>query len=208
MTDEREARTSLVQRAYRLELLTVAWNVLEGVLAIGSAVAAGSVVLLGFGIDSFVECASAGVMLWRLQKEKQGICGHQLASVELRARRLVALSLFLLAAYVTCDACRALWHRERPEFSVLGSVLLAVSAAVMLWLAGEKRRVAHALKSEAMAADAVQTTACWWLSLTALVGLGLNGLLGWWWADPLAALFIAVLVLNEGRVAWKGRPCC
>jgi len=204
-----ELRRDSLGRALRLEYLTLGWNLVEGLVGVAAAVAAGSVAILGFGIDSFVECASALVMVWRLRTEREhGMGGERLEAVEQRARRLIAASLFLLAAYVTYDAGRALWMADRPAFSAVGVVLLAVSMAVMLWLAGAKRRLARELGSEALAADAFQTTACWWLSVAALVGVGLNGLLGWWWADPLAALVIAVLIAREGREAWKGRACC
>jgi divalent metal cation (Fe/Co/Zn/Cd) transporter len=202
-------RADLVGRALGLEYLTVGWNVVEGLVAITAALAAGSVALLGFGIDSFVECASALAMIWRLRAERDGRASIQsLDAIEHRARKLVAASLFLLAGYVTLDAAHALYANERPSFSLVGVVLLAVSVAVMLWLARAKREIAKALGSEAMEADAFQTTACWWLSLAALVGIGLNGLLGWWWADPVAALVIAVLIAREGRASWHGRACC
>jgi divalent metal cation (Fe/Co/Zn/Cd) transporter len=202
-------RPESVKRALRLEFLTVGWNLVEGMIAVTAAVIAGSVALLGFGIDSFVECSSALVMIWRLRAERDDrLTGERLESVERRARRLVAGSLFLLAAYVAFDAVQTLRTGDRPAFSLVGVVLLTVSVAVMLWLARAKRQVARELGSEAMEADAFQTTACWWLSLAALVGIGLNGLLGWWWADPLAALVIAGLVAREGREAWSGKACC
>jgi divalent metal cation (Fe/Co/Zn/Cd) transporter len=116
--------------------------------------------------------------------------------------------LFLLAAYVTLDAMQSLWMRERPEFSPWGMVLLAMSIAIMLWLARAKRKLARDLRSDALAADAFQTTACWWLSLAAMAGVGLNGWFGWWWADPVSALVIAYLIVREAREAWLGKACC
>lgn len=203
-------RGESLSRALRLEYFTVGWNTLEGVVAVTAAVMAGSVALLGFGIDSFVECASAGVMIWRLQAEKRGLLSAEhLETLEHRARRGVAISLFLLAVFVSLDAFHTLMgSSERPAFSPLGTLLLVVSMGVMLWLAWAKRGLARELGSEALEADAFQTTACWWLSLAALVGIGLNGALGWWWADPLAALAIAALVAREGWDAWKGKACC
>jgi divalent metal cation (Fe/Co/Zn/Cd) transporter len=202
-------RPEAVRRALRLELLTLGWNVVEGVIAVTAAVLAGSVAILGFGVDSFVECASALVMLWRLHAERaQSLPAAHFDDLESRARRLVAASLLLLAGYVTLDAVHTVWIGARPEFSAVGVTLLAVSVAVMLWLARAKARVARELGSEAMEADAFQTTACWWLSLAALVGVGLNGLFGWWWADPLAALIIAGLIAREARDAWRGKACC
>jgi divalent metal cation (Fe/Co/Zn/Cd) transporter len=198
-----------VARALRLEYLTVSWNVVEGIVAVAAAIIAGSVAILGFGLDSFVECASALVMIWRLRAERdRRLTGAQLELVEHRARRLVAGSLLLLATYVTFDAVQALLTRDKPSFSGVGTGLLVLSIAVMLWLARAKRKVAQELGSEALAADASQTTACWWLSVAALVGVGLNGLLGWWWADPMAALAIAALIIREGRDAWHGKACC
>ena len=202
-------RGESVGRALRLEYLTLTWNVVEGFMAIGAALMAGSVAILGFGIDSFVECASAAVMIWRLRAERDHrLSGERLEAVEQQARRLVAVSLFVLAAYVTFDAVQTLWLGDKPSFSPVGVALLVLSIAVMLWLARAKRQLADELGSEAMEADATQTTACWWLSLAALAGVGLNGLLGWWWADPLAALAIAALIVREGREAWRGKACC
>lgn len=203
------ARTDQLDRTLRLEYLTVGWNVLEGVIAVAAAIAAGSVALLGFGIDSFVECASGLVMVWRLRREltSAGTTKEQVEAVEHRARRLVALSLFLLAAYVAFDAVQTLVTGDRPLFSAVGIGVTSVSLVVMLWLARAKRRVARELGSRAMEADAFQTTACWWLSLAALVGVGLNGLFRWWWADPAAALVIVALIAKEGREAWRGERC-
>jgi divalent metal cation (Fe/Co/Zn/Cd) transporter len=204
-----DTRGDSLRRALALEYLTVGWNVVEGAIAVTAAVVAGSVAILGFGIDSFVECASALVMIWRLRAERDHrMTGERLAAVELRARRLVAASLFLLAAYVTFDAVTTLFAGQRPSFSLVGVVLLVISIGVMLWLARAKRRLARELGSEALAADAFQTTACWWLSVAALVGVCLNGAFGWWWADPLAALVLAALVTREARETWKGKACC
>lgn len=207
--DKPELRAGLLGRALRLEYLTVGWNLAEGVIAVSAALMAGSVAILGFGIDSFVECASAVVMIWRLRAERdRRLSAAHLEEVEHRARRLVAGSLFLLATYVTIDAVHTLWTTDRPTFSAVGTSLLVVSIAVMLWLAGAKRQLARELNSAAMEADSAQTMACWWLSLAALVGVGLNGLFGWWWADPLAALVISVLIAREAREAWRGKACC
>jgi len=202
-------RSASLKRALRLEYLTVGWNTAEGVIAVSAAIAAGSVALLGFGLDSFVESSAGGVMIWRLLAEARGrVTRHELEAIEQRARRLVAGSLFLLAAYVFVDATQTLWTGDRPEFSAIGVALTGVSLCAMWWLAREKRTVAAQLGSRAMEADAFQTTACWWLSLAALVGVGLNGAFGWWWADPAAALIIAGLIVKEAREAWAGESDC
>lgn len=197
-------RARILARGLRLEYLTVGWNVVEGVIAIAAALAAGSVALLGFGIDSFVECASGLVLVWRLREERRATEHESIERVERRAQRLVAASLVLLAGYISVDAVTTLLSGERPSASPVGVVLTAVSLAVMWWLAGAKRRTAIALGSRAMKADSFQTTACWWLSLTVLVGVGLNTLFALWWADPVAALIIPVFLLREAREAWQG----
>ncbi len=200
-------RTRLLARGLRLEYLTVGWNVVEGLVAITAALAAGSVALLGFGIDSFVECASGLVLVWRLHAEGRAIDLAAIERVERRAQRLVAASLVALSAYIVYDAVTTLVAGERPEASPVGVGLAALSLGVMWWLAGAKRRTAAALGSRAMQADAFQTTACWWLSLAVLVGVGLNTLFGLWWADPLAALVIPVFLVREAREAWAGIEC-
>lgn len=194
--------------ALRLEYLTVGWNVVEGLVAVAAALAAGSIALLGFGLDSFVECASGLVLIWRLRTERDDHTPEEIERLEHRARRLVALSLFLLAGYVAFEAAKALWSLERPSPSAIGLVLTAVSASVMMLLARAKRRAAAALGSQALEADAFQTTACWWLSVATLGGIGLNAALGWWWADPVAALVIAGLITREANESWEGRECC
>jgi divalent metal cation (Fe/Co/Zn/Cd) transporter len=197
-------RPRLLARALRLEYLTVGWNLIEGVIAIAAALAAGSVALLGFGIDSFVESASGSVLIWRLLAERRSTDAERIEHVERRARRLVAASLALLAAYIAWDSITSILAGERPEPSLVGIVLAAASLAVMWWLAREKRRVGVALGSRAMTADAFQTDACFWLSLFLLVGIGANALFGLWWADPLAAVGMTVFIAREAVEAWRG----
>lgn len=203
-----EARLALLRRALGLEYLTVGWNVLEGLIGVYAAIAAGSVALLGFGIDSFIECCSAGILIWRLRAEAGAGARATVSHLDRRAHQLVGISLFALALYMAADASITLWRRERPHPSLVGIVLTFVSMTVMLGLAQRKRRAATALGSRALHADAFQTTACWWLSAAALVGLGLNALWGLWWADPVSALVMAVLISREGREAWRGEDCC
>lgn len=200
-------RAPALKRALRLEYLTVGWNIAEGVIAVGAALAAGSVALLGFGLDSFVETASGVILIWRLAAERRISDPASIARLDARAHELVGASLFLLAVYVAGDAAWALWSREQPRPSIVGLVLTATSLFVMRWLAGAKRRAAAALGSRAMEADAFQTTACWWLSLSALLGVGLNTVWGLWWADPVAALSMTYFMVQEGREAWRSEPC-
>ena len=201
------SRADLIRQGLRLEYFTVGWNVVEGLVAIAAALAAGSVALLAFGIDSFVETASGLILIWRLQAERRAVDHERIETVERRAQRLVAASLVGLAGYIIFDAVTTLLAGDRPDASPVGVALAALSLGVMWWLARAKRRTAIALGSRAMQADAFQTTACWWLSLAVLAGVGLNTLFGLWWADPIAALVIPVFLLREGREAWAGHDC-
>ena len=207
MTTVTGDRPSLLVRGLRLGYLTVGWNVVEGFVAIVAALAAGSVALLGFGIDSFVESGSGLIIIWRLMAEQRGADHERTEAVERRAQRLIAASLVALAAYIVYDAVTTLLAGERPGASPVGVALAAVSLGVMWWLARAKRRTAIALGSRAMVADAFQTTVCWWLSLSVLIGVGLNTVFGLWWADPVAALVIPVFLLREAREAWAGEDC-
>jgi divalent metal cation (Fe/Co/Zn/Cd) transporter len=195
-------------RALRLAWFTVGWNVLEGAMAVGAAVTAGSIALLGFGLDSFVETASGAVIVWRTVAERRTSNLEAVERIERLAGKLVAASLVALAAFIAADAGRALYLRERPEASMLGLVIAAVSIVAMQWLAREKRKVGRRLHSRSIQADAFQTTACLYLSLIVLVGVGLNLAFGWWWADPVAALVMVVPLCTEARDAWRGDPCC
>lgn len=199
-------RPGLLRRALRLEYLTVGWNIIEGLIAVTAGLASGSVALLGFGIDSFVESASGSVMIWRLLAERNADEDDEerIEHVERRAQKLVAGSLVLLAAYIAWDSITSLIAGERPEPSLVGIVLALASLSVMWWLARQKRRVGMALGSRAMTADAFQTDACFWLSLFLLVGIGANALFGWWWADPLAALAMTFFIGKEALEAWRG----
>lgn len=185
----------------RLEWFTLGWNVLEGVVSVGAGALAGSTALVGFGVDSFIESASGGVLLWRLQDHDDHHRREELAL------RLVGASFFLLAAYVTLEAARSLVLHEPPEASWPGIVIAALSLIVMPWLARKKRRVAGDLGSRALVADSRQTDLCAYLSAILLGGLLLNALLGWWWADPVAALVMSPIIANEGREAWRGEAC-
>ena len=203
--DSTPGRPALLRRGLRLEYLTVGWNVLEGLIAIVAGLASGSVALIAFGVDSFVETISGLVLIWRLGAEARGgLDGDAVERVERKARLLVGVSFMLLAVYVAFESIRTVLTAEAPDPSLVGIVLTAVSIVVMLWLARAKLETGRALGSRALIADSRQTRACWYLSAVALVGLGLNALLGWWWADPVAAMAIAVLLVREGREALSG----
>lgn len=202
-----DPRAGSLRRALKLEYLTIGWNLVEGGVGVGAALLAGSIALLGFGVDSFVECASGLVLVWRLAAERRGMDDEAIERIDERAHKLVGASLFLLAAYIAVDAGLALWHRDRPSPSPVGIGLTALSLVAMVWLARAKRRAAAALGSRALQADAFQTTACFWLSAITLAGIGLNSLLGWWWADPVAALGMTWFVGREGLEAWSGEGC-
>lgn len=206
MTTASGTRPTLLARALRLEYLTVGWNIIEGVIAIAAAMASGSVALLGFGIDSLVECVSGSVMIWRLLAERNADedDDERIEHVERRAQKLVAGSLVLLAVYIAWDSIASLLANERPEPSLVGILLAIASLSVMWWLAREKRRVGIALDSKAMTADAFQTDACFWLSIFLLVGISANALFGFWWADPLAALGMTIFIGREALEAWRG----
>ena len=201
------SRVAGLHHALRLEYLTIGWNVVEGIVAVTAAALAGSIALLGFGVDSFVESASGAVLVWRLRAEGRGMGPEEIERLDARARKLVAGSLFLLGAYIALDAGKALWVREAPRPTMAGIVLTVVSLAAMRWLARAKRQAAGVLGSRALEADAFQTTACFWLSIITLAGLGLNAAFGWWWADPVAALGMIPFIVREALEAWRGEEC-
>lgn len=192
----------LHRRGLTLAALTIAWNVVEAVVAIAAGVAAGSIALIGFGFDSMIEVGSAVVVTWQFRAERRG--GYD-EERERRALRLIAVSFFVLAAYVVAEAVRDLVAsgQEASESSV-GIGLAVLSLAVMPALAVVKRRTATALGSPTLRADAAETMLCAWLSAVLLLGLALNATVGWWWADPLAAIGIALLAGREGLEAWRG----
>ena len=201
-------RARFRERALRLEYFTVGWTLIEAGVGVSTAVLASSVALLGFGIDSVIECASATALIWRLVAERRALDHAAIEQLDQRAHKLVALSLFGLSAYIVIDAAWTLWRGDHPHPTVVGVALTTVTMGVMYWLARAKRRAAAALGSRALAADSFQATACLWLSLITLVGVGLNALFGWWWADPAAAICMPLFLIQEGRQAWRGEDCC
>lgn len=179
---------------------TLAWNLVEAVVALAAGLAAGSIALVGFGVDAGVELLSAVVVLWQFR----GVAVDR----ERLALRLIAVSFFALAAYVGVQAVVDLVRGSEPEPSPAGIAIAAASLVVMPLLARAKRRTGRRLHSPTVLADGNQTRLCAYLSAVLLAGLVLNATLGWWWADPAAALAIAGLAANEGREAWAGDACC
>ena len=194
-----------MRRSTRLNLLTLGYNVVEAVVSVGAGLVAGSVALVGFGIDSGIEVTAGAAALLRLRADRDP---ERRERSERRTLRLIGVLFLLLAAYVAADSALALWQREAPARSLVGVVILALSVIVMPVLSRAKRKVAVALGSGALAAEATQTSLCAWLSAIALVGVGLNAALGWWWADPLAGLAMVPIITREGIEGVRGRSSC
>jgi divalent metal cation (Fe/Co/Zn/Cd) transporter len=184
--------------AVRLESLTVGWNTLEAAVALAAGLVAGSIALVGFGLDSVIETASGLAVLWRFRQS-----GPAETTAEIRAVKFVGVTFFALAIYVGYEAVADLWLRHEARFSLPGMVLAAAALIVMPALGVAKRRVARRLGSRALAADGMESMLCAFLSAALLVGLALNGWLGWWWADPIAALLITGFMLREGIEAFS-----
>lgn len=196
-------RATLVKRGRVLEYFTIVWNLLEGLVSVTVGLLAGSVALVGFGFDSFIESASGGALLWRLHLDRP----ERRAQAEKFALKLVGISFLLLAAYVAFDAVKALIRREPPEATYLGIGIAALSLIVMPLLARAKRSIAKDIHSHALEADARQTDICTYLSAILLGGLLLNAVFGWWWADPVAGLIMIPIVVKEGIAALRGEAC-
>jgi divalent metal cation (Fe/Co/Zn/Cd) transporter len=200
-------RTALIREAFRLEYITLAWMTLEAAVAIGSGVAAGSLTLMAFGIDSLIELASAAVLVWRLNVELRH--GQAFAeTAERTASRIAGALLFALAAYVVATAGWKLWMRQGAEFSLPGLIITALAIPVMYFLARYKLQVAGALGSRAMRADAVESITCGWLAVVVVAALLAQLLTGAWWVDTLALLGVVWFLVREGREAWEGEDCC
>ncbi len=195
-------REAALRQGITLEGMTVGYNALEGLVAIGAGIAAGSVALTGFGIDSVIEVTSGALLWWRLRAEL-GLAPLG-PTVERRAARGAGFLLLALGLYIVTDSVRVLVTGNHPESSPIGIGLTVVSLIVMPLLARGKLRVAASLGSRALRADAHETIVCAWLSATTLLGLGLNAVLGWWWADPVAALAMLPLIVREGLEALRG----
>lgn len=193
-------RAQLVRRARLLAWIGLGWHGVEAGVAIAAGVIAGSVALVGFGADSLIELSAGLVVLWRLASAR--------AISERRAQQMIAMSFYLLSGYVAVEAARSLTAGDRPAVSWLGIGLSVLTLATMPPLANAKARVAEQLGSSATKSESRQTMLCAYLSAGLLLGLGLNALLGWWWADPITGLGIAAVALKEGRDAWRGDACC
>lgn len=198
---DQSTKARLGKRAKMLAGFSVAYNVIEAVIAITAGLAAGSVALIGFGLDSVVEVSSGLIILWQFS--------HRIPeSRERQALRLLAFSFFALAAYVGFESLRSLLTGADPDSSTVGIVLAAVSLVIMPFISYAQRRTGRALGSNAVYADGTQTLLCTYLSAVLLTGLLLNATLGWSWADPVAGLIIAVVAAREGIEAWRGEGCC
>ena len=193
-------RERLVRRAKQLAWLGLGWHSVEAAVAIGAGLIAGSIALIGFGADSLIESFAGFILLWRFAASR--------ADAEQRAQRLIAISFYVIAAYVGFEAVRSLLTGARPEASWVGIGLAAITLVTMPPLAIAKGRIGEKLGSSATKSEGQQNMLCAYLSAALLVGLGANALFGLWWADPVAALVIAGVAVKEGREAWRGDSCC
>ena len=198
------ARQAIAQRGKRLEYFTIAWNTIEGLVAVIAGLMAGSISLLGFGIDSFIEVTSGAAVLWRMSVDADV---HRRERNEKLALRIVGGCFLALAAYVSYESIADLIQRSKPEASLAGIILAAVSLVVMPLLSRAKKRVGNKLASAAMQADARQTEFCTYLSAILLGGLLLNSLFGLWWADPVAGLVMAPIIAKEGYDGVQAKAC-
>lgn len=203
-----ERRASL-KRGLWLEGITIAWNILEGLIAIGAGILANSVALVSFGVDSFVETTSAAVLFWRLNGELQAMKLEHAEVVERKAGKIAGSLLLVLAVYIVIDSTRRLvGYGANAEGSGIGLIITGISLVVMPVLAWQKLKTAKELGSKALRADAYESICCCWLSATTFLGVGLNAWLGWSWADPVAALLVVPLVVREGLEGLRGEECC
>ncbi|MDN3296355.1 cation transporter [Streptomyces ficellus] len=197
-------RDALAKRIRLLVAVTIIYNLIEAIVAITAGTLASSTALIGFGLDSVIEVSSAAAVAWQFSASEH----HMREAREKTTLRIIAVSFFALAAYVTVDAARALTGSGEAEPSLPGIALAALSLAIMPFLSAAQRRAGRELGSASAVADSKQTLLCTYLSAVLLVGLVVNATLGWSWADPLAALVIAAVAVKEGREAWQGEGCC
>lgn len=199
------SRTALVRRGLWLNVATIAYNSLEAVASLVAGIFAGSVALVGFGVDSVIEVTASAAAHWRLRADWDAVRRERVERVTVR---VIGATFLALALYVAYDSVAALLRRDRPDESPVGIAIAALSLIVMPLLARAKRRVALAMGSGALAADARQTSLCAYLSAILLGGLAVNAALGWWWADPMAALAMVPIIANEGVEGLRGRSAC
>jgi cation diffusion facilitator family transporter len=185
-----------------LEYFTIGYNMIEAVVSIFFGVLAGSPALFGFGLDSIVESLSGGVLVWRLRKH-EGLSDEEEKAKEFKAVRFVSVTFFILGAWVLYESVKTLYQREAPNSSLPGIIIAIASLLVMPTLAYMKRKVGIKMGSKALIADSKETMVCAVLSVALLLGLGFNALLGWWWADPVAGLFIVAFLFKEGIEQWR-----
>jgi divalent metal cation (Fe/Co/Zn/Cd) transporter len=200
---KRAEREQLVRRAKQLAWLGVGWHGVEAAIAVGAGLVAGSIALVGFGADSLIESFAGFILLWRFAASRA-----TKEDAELRAQKLIAISFYVIAAYVGFEAVRSLLTGERPEPSWVGIGLASVTLVTMPPLAIAKGRIGEKLGSSATKSEGQQNMLCAYLSAALLVGLGANALFGLWWADPVTALVIAGVAVREGRESWRGESCC
>jgi divalent metal cation (Fe/Co/Zn/Cd) transporter len=198
-------RHAITQRGMKLEYFTIGWNSVEGIVAVVAGVAAGSISLVGFGVDSFIEVTSGAVLLWRMSIDAEE---RQRERADQTTLRIVGASFLALAAYVGYEALSNLLEKRTSEHSIPGIIVACASLVVMPLLSRAKRRVATQLKSASMHADAKQTEFCTYLSAILLGGLVLNAAFGLWWADPIAGLVMAPIIAREGVDGLRGDTCC
>ena len=198
-------RRQLVRRGEKLEYFTIAWNSLEALVSIVAGVIAGSVSLVGFGLDSLIEVTSGAALLWRLHHD---LNSSRREDVERKTLRIVGVCFVALALYIAYDSAASLIRHDAPERSLPGIIIAALSLCVMPLLAKAKRRVANGIGSAAMHADSRQTDFCTYLSVILLGGLLLNAILSWWWADPVAGLVMVPIIAKEGVDGLRAKACC
>ncbi len=205
MTDLALSRSVQVRRGLLLNWLTIGYNAIEAIISVAAGVVSGSVALVSFGVDSAIEVTSSVAAHWRLRADTDP---ERRERVERLTHRIIGWSFLALAAYVVVESVTTLWQREAPEASPVGLVILVLSVLIMPVIARASGRVARALGSRALEADAAQTSLCAHLSAIALVGVGLNAALGWWWADPVAALVMVPIIAREGLEGVRGAAAC
>jgi divalent metal cation (Fe/Co/Zn/Cd) transporter len=205
MTDLPLARPALVRRGLLLNYLTIGYNTVEAIISVAAGIVSGSVALVSFGADSGIEVTSSLAAHWRLRAD---LDPGRRERVERVTRRIIGWSFLALAGYVVVESGTTLWKREAPEASPVGLMILVLSLLIMPLIARASRQVARGLGSRALAADAAQTSLCAYLSAIALAGVGLNAALGWWWADPVAALGMVPIIGREGLEGVRGEEAC